>query len=316
MTEERQRKIAIIGTSGYDYNTPEVRVDCFTWNRVSKVKNLADYDEVVIDLLSVEDSDALDDAIEGVLNVRSAYEVLSHPEGAIYVLGDPRHTVSVEAFMHKPVRAGQSFLSWTRMNFVWDDRPGETVERESGAETELIKTFVDDLKKWDYSLERCEAIDEQLGSMFDLDALAKQGLKLGAALKIFCTTRYGNPLIFSVRLSAKDDRPPAPGIPEIHRQTLSGPIVFLPKLDKSEQEMVELVLRELCGVDVSAPEPEWISGFVAPGQKEVECDIHELKNRINDLVDQRDRKIEKRSNLREPLRLLFESGLALEVAPQ
>lgn len=315
MAEERQRKIAVIGTSGYDYSTPEVRVDCFTWDRISKVKNLADYDEVVIDLLSVENSEALDgDSIEGVLNVRSAYEVLSRPEGSIYVLGDPRYTVSVEAFMHRPVRAGQPFLSWTGMNFVWDDRPGDTVEREPEAEKEPIKTFVDSLTGWDYSLDRCEVAAGQFDGMFDLDVLAKQGLKLAAASRIFCTTRYGNPLIFSVRLSATDVKPPALGVPEIHRETLSGPIAFLPKLDTPEQEMVELVLRELCDVDVSAPEPAWVSGFVAPGQEEMERGIYELESRIDDLVDQRDRKIDELSELREPLKLLYESGIALEEA--
>ncbi len=315
MAEERQRKIAVIGASGYEYASPEARVDCFAWDRLKKISNLADYDEVVINLLSVEDPESLDgDTLEEVLNVRSTYEVLGRSEGAIYILGDPRHTVSVEAFMHRPVRAGQPFLSWTGMDFAWDNRPGDTVEREPEADSGPIKVFADNLGRWDYSLDGCEVILEQFEGLFDLDVLRKQDLKLGVAVKVFCATRYGNPLIFSVRLSAADVQPAYPGNRTIHRETLSGPILFLPRLNLPEHETVELVLRDLCGVDVSAPEPEWVSEFVAPGQEEVDREIAELEGRIRELIDERDRKAEERDEVRKPLKLLCETGAALEEA--
>ena len=85
MAETRPRKIAVIGATGYEYSSPEARVECFPWNRIRRIGNLADYDEVVIDLLDVEDAEELDgDALEEILNVRSTYEVLANgqEEGA------------------------------------------------------------------------------------------------------------------------------------------------------------------------------------------------------------------------------------------
>jgi hypothetical protein len=68
LTEERQKKIAVIGASGPRYESREVRVECFPWNRLRKVANLADYDVVVFDLLSLQEKERLDgDALRKAL---------------------------------------------------------------------------------------------------------------------------------------------------------------------------------------------------------------------------------------------------------
>ncbi len=197
---------------------------------------------------------------------------------------------------------------------VWDDRPGDTVVREPEAEVEPVKTFVDNLGRWEYSLDACRAMPDEFEGVFDLDVLRKQDLRLAVQVEPLCATRYGNPLIFSVRLSAADLEYGHPGNQTIHRETLSGPIVFFPELRLTERETVELVLRDLCGVDVSAPEPEWVADFVAPGQEAIEREIAELDARIGELIDEHDRKVEERDAVREPLRLLYETGAALEEA--
>jgi hypothetical protein len=87
----KQRKIVVLGATGSRYESPEVRVEWFPWNKVKKVPNLADYDEVVIDLLSLQDPASLDGgALRRALDVRTTHEVLQKIDGAFYVLGDPR----------------------------------------------------------------------------------------------------------------------------------------------------------------------------------------------------------------------------------
>ena len=54
---------------------------------------------------------------------------------------------------------------------------------------------------------------------------------------------------------------------------VTAPIYFLPESKLSEREKLEFVLRDLCGVEVSAPEPVWISEFVTPGQEEVDREL-------------------------------------------
>ena len=154
MTEERQFKIAIIGAAGPRYASPEVRVECFPWNRLKKLANLADYDIVILDLLSMTDQRLPDvETFESVINERSVLEVLVSknqvsPNGNIYVLGDPRFSITQEinfvpVLPSPPYRGAEvsegaevsnrqyeiPFLYWTNMEFEWDNRPGDTIER-------------------------------------------------------------------------------------------------------------------------------------------------------------------------------------------
>ncbi len=93
---------------------------------------------------------------------------------------------------------------------------------------------------------------------------------------------------------------------------MSGPVFFLPKSQLSEDATLEFVLRDLCGADVSAPEPEWITEFVAPGQEKVDSELAALEDRIQEMVEERDRKVVEWTEVRKPLKLLYETGAALE----
>ncbi len=118
-----------------------MRVECFPWNSLKKVTNIADYDAIVLNLLSLEDPSKLDVlAFRRVLDIRTAQQVLSKSKtgGAIYVLGDPRFTTVWE---FERVRQEDSFLDWTGIEFAWDDRLGTTVERRWDANRELFKLF-------------------------------------------------------------------------------------------------------------------------------------------------------------------------------
>jgi hypothetical protein len=66
-----------------------------------------------------------------------------------------------------------------------------------------------------------------------------------------CHNRYGNELMFSVRLVAKE-RPDDYNLKTPSVMPLSNPIIFVPETELSEDEALELVLRDLCGVDISS----------------------------------------------------------------
>jgi hypothetical protein len=91
VTQERQTKIAVIGTAGPRYESGEARVEWFPWNRLKNLKNLADYDNVILDLLSMTDQTLQDgETFDSILNEQSMLEVLvsknqERPNGAIFV---------------------------------------------------------------------------------------------------------------------------------------------------------------------------------------------------------------------------------------
>lgn len=300
-------------------------VECFSWDRLKKLANLADYDAVILNLLSIKDPKTLDArAFANVLKVRTMLEILAaNPnrglDGAIFVLGDPRFNICDA----RPDRTEESrkrsevpFLDWTGLEFKWDGRPGTTVEREYEASDGAFKPFADKLEKWQYSLDECHVDDaNELGQLLPMDDIRRDGYELTALVSDICASRYHTSIVFSVRIAAT--RPPRSRIRSDNQPDtlpLTGPIYFLPKGGFSEEEMLEYVLRDLCGVDISAPEPEWISGFVAPGQEEVDRELDELGDRIERLIAEHGDKTEERSEIRRPLKLLYETGMALEEA--
>ena len=340
MTEVRQKKIALIGASGRRYESREVRVECFPWNRLKKLANLADYDVVILDLLSMTDQSSQNaETLESVLNKRSVLEVLvsknqEGSNGAIYVLGDPRFSITQESnFLPVPPSpyrgAGVSrarevstrqreipFLYWTNMEFEWDDRPGDTIERTWEASTGHFKRYADKLGRWQYSLKACRLNSHLLDEFLPTDALRDLDYELKAHVEDICRSRYSTSIVFSVRIVAEgrpSHRRAGIGTAEQVMQ-LTGPIYFLPESQLTEEETLEFVLRDLFSVDVSAPEPEWVSQFVVPGQEEVDDEIDKLKVRIDGLREALARKVDERAELREPLKLLYETGPKLEEA--
>jgi hypothetical protein len=88
LTKERQTKIAVTGAPEPRYESSEVRVECFPWNRLKKITNIADYDAVVLNLLSLEDPSKLDVlTFRRVLDIHTARQVLSKTGGAIFIHG-------------------------------------------------------------------------------------------------------------------------------------------------------------------------------------------------------------------------------------
>lgn len=315
MAEDRQKKIALIGAKGYAYSSSEARIECFPWDRLNKVSNLADYDVVILDLLPLGDVERLDYvAFRKLLNVRTAQEVLGKRDSAIFVLGDPR--------FHVKWRSGddlhsEPFLAWTGVEFRWDDRNGDTVERSYEAkERGPYKPFADKLTQWSYSLIGCSPALEEYAKVWNVKAMREQSHQPVAMVHKICTNSYGNALVFTVAHGIDRYTSGMHSSRLNSRETvyMSNPIIFLPQSALSEDEALEFILRDLCGLDVSAPEPEWVSEFIVPGQEKVDSEIVKLESRIREMIEEHDRKVEERAEVREPLKLLYETGIALEEA--
>ena len=313
MGKVRQRKIAVVGPSGYEHDSPEVRVESFPWDRLDKAPNLADHDVVVIDLLSCEDTERLDVvSFHKMLDARTAQEVLNKRNGAIFVLGDPRFEMGWHS---DGAEHDEPFLAWTGIEFAWDGRPGDTLERNWEAARGRFKPFADKLVRWRYSLAGVRPRPEEYAKFWDVELLEQGNARLAVALDAICENSYGNALVFSVAQAQErfgDEYAARLGRTEV--SPLSNPIYFLPESEFAEEDALEFVLRDLCGADVSAPEPGWLSGFIAPGQEEINREIAELDGRIRGLIDEHDQKIGEWEEVRKPLKLPYETGGALEEA--
>jgi hypothetical protein len=111
--------------------------------------------------LSFDNTKLLDSAaFRRLLDVRTAHEVLTKSESAMFVLGDPRFTLKAEPEGHR--RYGQPFLAWTGIEFIWDDGAGDTVERGWDArQGRPFEAFADRLAHWHYSLAGCRPYPDE-----------------------------------------------------------------------------------------------------------------------------------------------------------
>jgi len=308
---ENPHKIALIGVRGFDQKTSEVRVDCFDWHRVGSISNLRDYDTVVLNLLSLTPYAVRWDDFKRVLNPFVASEVLQ-PGGQIIVVGDPRFDLPSEQVgsagepRSKQVDAQpevETFLDWTFVKFLWDDRPGDTMTFKDDWDHRSFKEYVSHLKGWDYSLARATLNEETLSEVYNLAKAKQIGLGFTLATNYVCRNRYDNALVFTMNVVRTKDG---------YHQRHWGPIVFLPRIDLSEDETLSLVLKDLCGVEGPLPEPEWIAETKAPGQESLDGEIAELLRDLRERVSVLDAKKAQRAEARQVLRLLFDKGPSLE----
>jgi hypothetical protein len=128
------------------------------------------------------------------------------------------------------------------------------------------------------------------------DAVRKPTIE--TAVHDYAWNRYNEPLAFAVQLRIEN--------------VYFTPIEFLPPIDLAAAETLLIVLRDVCGVPLDAPEPPWLERYAAPGQREVDGRIRELEAQRDSI----DRTIEEaraeRVRVRSPLKLLYERETPLE----
>lgn len=309
----RNHKVLLIGTKGYQQTGEGVRVDYCPWSALKTLDNIRDYDTIIVDLLDLQNDDARK-AIGWTyfhkhLNFPNAVGVLTNG-GAIIVVGDPRFMVP-SARVEKPegnIPPDEPFLKWTGIKFTWDSEPGDTVQFSNDYRHRSFERYVSKLKGWNYSLAKCEIDLDVLSQQFNVEPMKRENLEIGLQRDFFCVNRYRHALAFTLHLQYLKQEP----YRDFEVLATHGPLILLPAISLSTAETRQLVLSDVCGVQASVPEPEWINQFIAPGQSKVDDEIKKIEAELQGvqkkLQDAKDRRLE----ARECLKLLYEREFALE----
>lgn len=318
---DRIVKIAIIGASGYRTETEDRKIVSFPWDKLAGIKNLADYDTIILNLLSVNPMAIDSVAFSSALNLQTMKDVLMN-EGKFIVVGDPRFMVPSNP-TDKAGGSERPFLYWAGMKFHWDGHPGDTVEfhgfighpliRSSRRDFSRYESYVKQLKTWKYSLRGVEPDFDALGEVLDLPLIKEREQEIEVALFGFATNRYDCNLAFSANiLLCRTVRTYSSTSTE--RVIEFSPIVFLPATTLTEDEALRLILRDVCQVSLEQPAPEWVEQMTAPGQEQVDKDIEAIRSEVTSLIDQWKAAEDRRADIRRPLRLLYDGGDSLEEA--
>jgi hypothetical protein len=298
----------MLGCKGYQRNADDIMVDCFSWNEVTKIKNIRDYDILIINLLSLSSTKPkLDgDVIFEYLNIASTLEIIRN-NGEIIIIGDPRFEIEVTDQKNKDKKVTKPFLRWTGIDFFWDNSPGDTKTFTDDYRHTCFENYISHLKDWKYSLHGLRIDKDRMVGFYNKEFFFEKGYKLDIKKDDFCYNRYKNAVAFSLQIGIFTER-------QDEELLLYGPIHFLPKIDKNEDETIQIVLQDLCGIEVELPEPEWLKGYNAPGQEKIDKKIEQVTLDISNNSQDLKRAKDEREKIRTCLKLLYEREYALEPA--
>ena len=175
---KRNQKVVLMGAKGFQRTTEGVQVDCFLWSQIGKIKNIRDYDTVILDLISLCTSESRQSVdwkkFSGLLDFHNTADILMNG-GMIIVVGDPRFSIDPEKkdkHAKKTRKADEQksrpFLEWTGVDFAWDYEPGDTVGFQDDYDHRRFTDYVAKLVKWEYSLAQCRLNEDTIGQRFDL----------------------------------------------------------------------------------------------------------------------------------------------------
>ncbi len=299
------KKILIIGLSSYKTSDSEVRIDCYSWRKIGKIQNPRDYDTLIISLLSLSNEKQRNQVywndVDSKLNVFTCWEILKR-KGEIIFIGDPRLRIPSNRGAEKKDSAQEKpFLRWTGLQFDWDNDPGDTVC--PGEAIPEFNKYLKRLRNWDFSLRRVSINREVLKQYINFNKLEKTRGELHLNTVTIAQNISENLLIFFVQpiISVGREQPERWGY-----------MTFLPQIDASEDETLEIVLRDICGVTISLPEPQWIHQYVAPGQEAVDKEISDYNGKIEKAKVGLEKSEKERTEVRRPLKLLYGTGIDLQ----
>jgi hypothetical protein len=299
--DSHTRKLLLIGATGYERAKEGLRLDCVNWHRLEDVQNVRDYDTLVINLLGLSTEAARAKVawqkFNQLLDFSGASDILTH-EGTILVLGDPRFDIPNESGTGmKP------FLEWTGAKFEWDNQPGDTVQVHEAWNRPDFTEYAKNLRKWHYSLSRCSLNRQVFEQRWSSAFLNRERLIASVEVYPARCNRYGGALAFCIKHLIRDT----------HRERIPyRPICFLPEISVGEEETLLIVLRDFCDAASELREPDWVSGFTVPGQKEIDDRIAQLQMTIKAQNASLRAAMEDRSKARLCLKLLYEREYALE----
>jgi hypothetical protein len=301
-----KKKILIVGIKGFSGTNSDVFVECFGWEDMKKIKNIRDFDVVIINLLSVKKviDKVNTDILFDHLNTFSLMDIVQNG-GKIIIAGDSNFNVVVKKSDSKKI----PFLDWTGINFTWDTSPGDTIFFQDDYKHRQYKEYLANFTKWEYSLASYQMNKEIIEGFFNKTLIESKGMEIGLEIDKFCYNRYRNALAFSVRIGIFENK-----YNKRESIFLYGPIIFLPKINKSEEETIQIILRDVCGVEYNLPEPEWLNEYEAPGQQEIEKKEEVIAANIKNNFEELRKTGEEKLKIRKCLKLLYEREYALEPA--
>ncbi len=321
-------KILLIGAEGYLHSDERIQLTSHPWHRLSAIRNVAVFDEVIVNLVTLSVAKKLDlQAYENVFSIEHMGEILSHG-GRIILLGDPRQQAFPSEVNHKETPFGRAtqtrnakwFLDWTRLGIQWDERTCTAVQLDYTDHVDRVAfdRYLATLDSSDYSLRTINPDLVAIADAFEFDSGVLSRNKWNLAVKVmsFCKSRYNTALagkIVPLLVETAEPYLQSRSVNDTRVLASYGPIVFLPETRLTNDEALRMILEDAYGISLETEEPEWVQEVIAPRQKPVDDEITRLLEALQAAWTDHQERLAERAELRQILRLLYGHQMDLEV---
>lgn len=290
------RRILVIGSTGHSRQVTSV-----SWYEA--IPNVADFDVVLVDLTPLSEEHKLYQTYRDHVPSTESFINLLESGGQAYVITVP----PVERIFED--RLLLSNYSWCPLIPRLKRESGETVEVEEIA----FEAYFSALKQWSFYF---TSIDHTFLQEWYRAARRSQpdlvNVEVSVDWEPLAVNRYKKPLGVSVTYSVTVVCGHDLGVSQ-HEISPDGSIHFLhPPSQISSKEGLDIILRDLYGIGIREPEPEWAARLRVPEQDTIEKEIKEAEDIIGAERAKIDAASTELAGRRKFIELLYQKGERLQ----
>lgn len=322
-------RILLVGSDNLVSYSEDRVLKCYPWNKLSSIQNMSDFDVVIVNFLTLGQAKKINlEAFSKIFNIRNMADVLRH-KGKLVLVGDLTQSLDSEKSsetvgslaQRMQQAAATSCIHWTKIGLMWDDRPGASIVDiiEERRDSIAFGRYLSHLSKWDMTWKDINPDRDALAQVFDIERIQEfvPGGQLIWRTKPFYQSRYGTtvagaviPVLAQVDRNLSYQRFGGPSIEVVEEY---GPLIILPEVDLPADEAIQILLEDLCELDVETHEPEWVKDMTAVGQHTIDAELDLLNETLVIVHQQMAKKREERDLARAPLKLLYSQHKDLEI---
>lgn len=255
ISPRKVQKILVIGSTGHPRE-----VQCFKWEEIGKVPNIADFNGVIIDMTSLPVEVVLNKLIKSESKYFTAnyFRKLFLSGGRIFVI-----YASIYPLFYFPSPQEQRIMFdywhiWSPIKPHIEEEKGETVK----AIAEPYKRYFSAVKSWGFTFKSFSYDDGSTKYLIETEN--DRGCFY---LQILAKNRYD--AILAAKIVFRDK---------------NGEFCFLPPpTEVSSKEGINILLEDIFGIKIAEQaEPDWLSEIKIPGEEEMDADVQKALNKIEE----------------------------------
>ena len=311
------RKALFIGEFALDVRLREVTIEAVPWGNIEMLKNPRDYDDVVINLFTLDPERFYDwDVFESRFDITTMVDILQYG-GRVVILGDPRKQLTRYArrgnMLFPDLKHLYRFYTCTGLSIAWHDAPGE----QTAVVKESFRTYLKHLRTWQYSARGATLDMNNPKTVAYVNALQVRGIGVDVSFQPICKSRYDSAIAFEVVVRFLGLRPGALSV-DVQGDSMPlserrlNPLVFLPDVGLATSDVPRLILQDLYGPFAQTSPPAWTSRLAVPGEEDLSRKVQGIQAEVESMQREVKQLVGRREDLRDAVRVLYATDKELE----